>query len=336
MINIGIIGYGYWGPNLTRNFAENPSLRIEGISDTRAECLEAAARRYPGVRVTQDYHEICADPHIDAVAIATPVFTHFDIALCALKAGKHVLVEKPLAMTSSQCGQLIDEAVRRNRVLMVDHTFIYTGAVRKIKELLTEHILGKVYYYDSVRINLGIFQSDVNVLWDLAVHDLAIMDFLLGEIPEAVSATGTAHFSGEPENIAYLTCFFPKNLIAHFHVNWLAPVKIRRTLISGDTKMVVYDDLEPSEKVKVYDKSVVMDTTKQGMYQLLVNYRTGDMWAPKIDSTEALQRECRHFVDSIEKGTAPVTDGAMGLRVVRILEAASRSLAQKGNPVSIE
>ena len=254
----------------------------------------------------------------------------------ALKAGKHVLVEKPLAANSVDALQLIEEAARRRLVLMVDHTFVYTGAVRTIRDMVSSGALGDIFYYDSVRVNLGLFQHDVNVIWDLAVHDLAILDFVLTSKPSAVSATGISHIHGQPENVAYITLFFPCNQIAHLHVNWLAPVKVRRTLIGGSEKMIVYDDLEPSEKVKVYDKGVTLSASGEQVYELLVSYRSGDMWAPKLDNSEGLRREALHFIDCIEHGTQPETDGLAGMRVVRLLEAADRSLAERGKLIELE
>jgi predicted dehydrogenase len=335
MIGIGVIGYGYWGPNLVRNFAEAPGARLVSVCDARAGRLVEARRRYPFVQTTERYQELLTDPSVDAVAIATPVSTHFALAIEALRSDKHVLVEKPLASTSEQATQLIDEAARRNRVLMVDHTFVYTGAVRKIRELVTQGALGDIYYYDSVRVNLGLFQHDVNVIWDLAVHDLSIMDFILPGKPVAVSATGISNIPGQPENVAYITLFFADNKIAHLHVNWLAPVKVRRTLIGGSERMIVYDDLEPSEKVKIYDKGVTLSAGGEEVYQLLVSYRSGDMRAPKLDQTEGLQTEARHFIDSIANNSQPQTDGGAGLRVVRILEAAEKSMAARGGLVEL-
>lgn len=330
MIGVGVIGYGYWGPNLVRNFAETPGARLVAVGDLQRDRLDKVASRYPGVKLFTDPAELLKDPAIDAVAVATPVSTHFPLALQALEAGKHVFVEKPLAATSEQAAKLIETAARRNLVLMVDHTFVYTGAVRKIQELVAAGQLGDIYYYDSVRINLGLFQRDVNVLWDLAVHDLAIMDYVLKTPPRAVSSTGISHVKGGTENIAYLTLFFDGSLIAHVSVNWLAPVKVRRTLISGSKKMVVYDDLEPSEKVKVYDRGITVDS-----YQLLVGYRSGDMWSPHLEMSEALLTEAKHFVDCIEKKSRPITDGEAGLRVVKILEAAVKSMQEQGRPVDI-
>ncbi len=335
MIGVGVIGYGYWGPNLVRNFSEVSSARVVAVSDLRSDRLTHVQHRYPAVKITADYRELLADSTIDAVAIATPVSTHFELTMQALHAGKHVLVEKPLAGTVEQGERLLEEAARCRRMLMVDHTFVYTSAVRKIKELVDNEHLGQLYYYDSVRVNLGLFQHDVNVLWDLAVHDLSIMDYVLDDRPCAVAATGMAHIPGQPKDIAYLTCFFNGNLIAHLHVNWLAPVKIRRTLIGGDRQMIVYDDLEPSEKVKIYNKGITLNNGAEGKYQLLVGYRAGDMWAPQLDTTEALRVEVVHFLECIEQGRQPLTNGQAGLRVVRILEAATQSLAQRGRPVEL-
>ncbi|BAZ24805.1 oxidoreductase domain protein [Kalymmatonema gypsitolerans NIES-4073] len=337
MINIGVIGYGYWGPNLVRNFMDLPGVQVRTVSDFKPELLAKAQSRYPTIQVTTNCKDIFADPKIDAVAIATPVSTHFDLALAALQAGKHVLVEKPMAVSSEQAMRLIEEAQKRKLVLMVDHTFVYTGAVRKMRELITTSVIGDIYYYDSVRVNLGLFQHDVNVIWDLAVHDLSIMDYLLARQPYAVSATGINHIPGEPENIAYLTLFFESNLIAHIHVNWLAPVKVRRTLIGGSQKMIVYDDLEPSEKVKIYDKGITVNSkNSESVYQMLIGYRAGDMWSPHLDMTEALRTEGLHFIRCIEQGERPITDGEAGLRVVRILEAATQSVKRQGRLVELD
>ena len=335
MIGLGVIGYGYWGPNLVRNFAEVPGARMVKVADRRPERLALAHQRYPGVEATADAAELVADPRVDAVAIATPVSTHFEFGMQALRAGKHVLIEKPLAATSEQALRLIEEADRRKRILMVDHTFVYTGAVRRIEELIADGTLGEINYYDSVRVNLGLFQHDVNVVWDLAVHDLAIMDHVLTVRPCAVTATGMSHVTGQPENIAYLTLFFETNLIAHVNVNWLAPVKVRRTLIGGSRRMVVYDDLEPSEKVKVYDKGITVANDGESLYKLLVGYRTGDMWAPQLDMTEALRTQALHFVRCIEHGEPAITGGDAGLRVVQILEAATQALRDRGRLVDL-
>ncbi|NVP56823.1 Gfo/Idh/MocA family protein [Mycoplana rhizolycopersici] len=337
MIGIAVVGYGYWGPNLVRNLADIPDARLIHVCDIRKERLTPIQARYPTVAVTDDLEEVLRDPRVDAIAIATPVSTHFKIAMKALMAGKHVFVEKPMAATTEEARRLVDEAARRGLKLAVDHTFVHTGAVRKMREIV-EDGLGDMYYYDSVRVNLGLFQHDVSVIWDLAVHDLSIMDYVLREKPVAVSATGMSHVLGEPENIAYLNLFFESRLIAHIHVNWLAPVKVRRTLIGGSSKMIVYDDLEPSEKIKVYDKGITLNGgphTNGDVYQMLVGYRTGDMYAPQLDMTEALNRELRQFISCVENNEQPVADGHAGLRVVRILEAATQSLAQRGRVVEL-
>lgn len=335
MINTGIIGYGYWGPNLVRNFAEYEGSNVVAVSDIRPDRLAAAARRQPGVETTTDYREIIRNPHIDAVAIATPVASHFEIAYRALKAGKHVLVEKPLASSAAQVSRLIDLAEARQLVLMVDHTYVYNAAVRKIASLIHSGHMGTIYYYDSVRINLGLFQHDVNVIWDLAVHDLSILDHLLRRDPVAVAATGMNHFAGGVENVAYLTLFFEDSLIAHIHVNWLSPVKIRQTLIGGSQKMIVYDDLEGDAKIKVYDKGVSVDSSLDQQHQMRVAYRSGDMWSPQIDNTEALRLEVQEFCSAIAARRVPLTDGYAGLRVVRILEAASKSVLSRGRLVEL-
>lgn len=337
MIGVAVVGYGYWGPNLVRNLADASDARLVAVCDQRPERLALVQSRNPGVKVTGSFDEILRDPEIHAVAIATPVSTHFRLAMSALMAGKHVFVEKPIASSAEEAERLVEEAERRGLVLAVDHTFIHTGAVRKMRELVQEG-LGDIYYYDSVRVNLGLFQHDVSVVWDLAVHDLSILDYVLPVRPVAVSATGVSHVAGEPENIAYLTLHFPGNLIAHIHVNWLAPVKVRRTLIGGSKRMIVYDDLEPSEKIKVYDKGITLGKQADGqsIYQALVGYRTGDMWAPHLEVSEALGVELREFIGCIVSGGTPTADGHAGLRVVRILEAATLSLAQRGRVIDLE
>ncbi len=330
MLRVGVIGYGYWGPNLVRNLHEVEGCCVAAVCDTRPERLDQVAKRYPTVRLHADAAELIRSPGVDAVVVATPVATHFDLALRSLEEGKHVLVEKPLASTSEQCQRLIDKAAARRRVLMVDHTFPYTGAVRKIKELIDSDQLGRIYYYDSVRINLGLFQHDVSVVWDLAVHDLAIVDHLFADPPVAISATGASHVAGQPENIAYLTLFLPNDLLAHIHVNWLAPVKVRQTLIGGSKRMIVYDDLEPTEKIKVYDKGLSLECDPESIHEMLVGYRLGDMWAPHLDRTEALHELVSHFVRCCSDGEKPMTPADSGLRVVRMMEAATRSMARKG------
>lgn len=339
MVDIGVIGYGYWGPNLVRNFAETAGARVTRVADLDDGRLAKVRERYPAIRTHSEPRELLRATDVDAVVVATPVSTHFELAMEALRNGKHVLVEKPLARTSHEAALLIEEAERRGLTLMVDHTFVYTDAVAAIRRLLADGEIGDFYYYDSVRINLGLFQHDVDVVWDLAVHDLAIMDHALPVRPVAVSATGISHLRGQAENVAYITLFFPGRQIAHLHVNWLAPVKIRKTLVGGSRKMIVYDDLEPSEKIKIYDRGVSggedADASPESVYRMLVDYRIGDMRAPYLANVEALRREARHFVDCIESRQPCLTDGAAGHRVVRILEAATESMRQRGAPVEI-
>jgi predicted dehydrogenase len=333
MVRVGVIGYGYWGPNLVRNFAEGSDTQVVAVADMKSDRLQLAARRYPGIETVSDYRDLLNNPRIDAVAISTPVSTHFPLAMEALQAGKHVLVEKPMTADSDQALRLIDEAARRNLVLMVDHTFVYTGAVRKMRELINTGSLGEIYYYDSTRVNLGLFQHDVNVIWDLAVHDLSIMEYILPEEPVEVSATGIGHVNGAGEDTAYVSVFYSGSIIAHLNVNWLSPVKIRRTLIGGTKSMIVYDDIESSEKIKVYDKGVVVKNGPESLYKLMVSYRSGDIYTPRIDVTEALSIEVQHFADCIQTGATPITDGHAGLRVVNVLEAATRSVRERGRSV---
>lgn len=329
---IGVIGCGYWGPNLLRNFAENEMAELRWICDADPDRLAAMGRRYPAAQATSHYRELLDDPQLDAVAVATPVATHFQIAKEAFLARKHVLVEKPLTSTASEAEELVRIAQQNARTLMVDHTFVYTGAVRRMKEIVQSGELGDLLYFDSVRINLGLFQRDINVLWDLAPHDLSIMDYLIERQPDAISAIGSCHIEQGIENIAYLMMHFADDFIAHFHFNWLAPVKIRRTMIAGSRKMILYDDVEPTEKVRVYDKGV--DTNRVGNreadYQTLVSYRTGDVWAPKLDATEALRYVVAEFLEAIRESRKPLTDGESGLRVVRLLEAAQQSIKSGG------
>jgi predicted dehydrogenase len=338
MIGIGVIGFGYWGPNLVRNFTETPGCRVVSVCDGDEERLAVARHHYPAIETTRAASDLIAHPRIDAVAVVTPGSSHFELALEALRAGKHVLVAKPLTTTSEEAVRLIDEAERRRLVLMVDHTYVFTGAVRKIREVVNDGGFGDIYYYDSVRVNLGPYRPDVNVIWDLAAHDLSIMDFVLGYQPCAISATGMTHVPGDVENIAYLTAFFETDMIAHIGVNWMAPVKVRQTLIGGSGKMILYDDLEPSEKVKIYTRGRMLDadSSPESVHRLLAAYRTGDMLAPRLDTTEALANETRHFAECIESGARPVTDGRVGLRVVRLLEAATRSMRDGGRSVRFE
>jgi predicted dehydrogenase len=335
MVKIGVIGYGYWGPNLVRNFAEINGGTIAAVADLDPKKLALVQRRFPAVKTTTDFHELLNDPDIDAIAIATPVSTHFELGMAALKAGKHLWLEKPMTETSLQARKLVEEAQKRNLVLIVDHTFIYTGAVRKMGELIKGGDLGRVYYYDSTRVNLGLFQRDVSVISDLAVHDFSILDYLLGEHPVAVSASGTNHFPGTPENLAYITLFYDSGTIAHTNVSWLAPVKVRQILVGGSKKMITYDDLEPSEKIKIYDKGISFTDDPKQIQEMRVGYRTGDMWAPKLDGAEALRVEGEHFVDCIVNGKTPLSDGQLGLRVVELIEAATSSMRGRGETVYV-
>lgn len=336
MIRVGVIGYGYWGPNLTRCLTEAEGCRLAGIADMAPAALVRAARKHPDILRTTDPNELIADPNVDAVAIATPVSTHFALALAALRAGKHVLLEKPLTETTDQARRLVDEAASRNLVLMVDHTFCYTPAVRKLRDLVAGGDLGTIYYYISNRMNLGLFQNDVDVVWDLAVHDIAILSHVLQQHPVAVSSCGASHVQGRPANMAHVTLFYPGGMVADLNVNWLSPVKIRQSILSGDRRMAVYDDLEPSEKIKIYDRGVSVGEDPAELQRMLVSYRIGDMTAPRLDTTEALLTEVEHFAACIEGSAVPVTDGQMGLQVVEVLEAATRSLRMRGHPVDLQ
>lgn len=331
IVRVGVVGCGYWGPNLIRNFYENNQVEVRYVCDLDLDKLVRMHKRYPSVKPTTKFEKMLKDPEIDAIVIATPVHTHFQLARKALMANKHVLVEKPMCMTSTECRELIALAEERKRVLMVDHTFVYHGAVRRIKKEIDSGKLGELLYFDSVRINLGLFQSDINVIWDLAPHDLSVMDYLIGRTPLTVHATGASHTASGIEDIAYITLAFDRNLIAHFHVSWLSPVKIRQVLIGGTNQMIVYDDMTPMEKVRVYDKGITVNNpeTEEERYQNLIQYRVGDMFAPNLDLSEALKVEVAHFVDCVLNGTKPLTDGYAGLRVVQILESANASLASK-------
>jgi predicted dehydrogenase len=335
MIRIGVVGYGYWGPNVARATAETDCAAVEMIADFSAKALDRAGRRHPSARLVNDWHELVNDPNIDAVAIATPVNTHFEIAHAALKAGKHVLVEKPMADSPQQAAILVEEAAKRRLTLMVDHTFVYTGAIQAIRGLIDGGELGELYYYDSTRVNLGLIQRDVNVIWDLAVHDFAIMDHLIDAEPVAISASSAGFVTGSPNTMAHLTVYFDSGALAHLNVNWLAPVKIRQTLIGGSRKMVIYDDIETSEKVKIYDRGVDVGDDPKAAYERMVSYRIGDMRAPALSTKEALQTEIQEFARCIASGDRPLTDGETGLRVVELLAAATRSSAMRGQPVEL-
>ena len=333
MIKFGVVGYGYWGPNVVRNLDSLENSKVVMVCDKSAPARKRFQKNHPHMHIGSDPSEIMQSTEIDAVAVVTPVWTHYELAKAALEHGKHVFVEKPFTSNAAQAEELINLAEQKNLRIMVDHTFLFTGAVKKIRQLLDEGALGKLYYYDSTRVNLGLFQHDINVIWDLAPHDLSIMDYVIKANPEAVVATGQSHLNGH-EDVAFLTMYFPDKVIAHINVNWLSPVKVRTTLIGGEKKMLVWNDMEADEKIKVYDKGVHI-TNQQGLYNLLVNYRSGDMWAPQIEQGEALRRELTYFIECIEKNEKPFNDGMAGLRVVRMLEAANESLKKRGELVRL-
>jgi predicted dehydrogenase len=333
VLRVGAIGYGYWGPNVVRNLHGLDNCRVTAICDQNQTALRRASKAFSDVELTTDLTKVLTSPHIDAVAVITPVWTHFDLAKRALENGKHVFVEKPFTATTQQAEELIELAERKHLKIMVDHTFLFTGSVRKIRQLVDDGTLGSLYYFDSIRVNLGLFQHDVNVMWDLAPHDLSIMNYIIREQPEAVVATGGHHLNGLAD-VAFITVYFPSNVVAHINVNWLSPVKIRTTLIGGEKKMLVWDDLEADEKIKVYDKGVQIKNG-QGLYDLLVSYRSGDVWAPKVEQTEALKVELEYFLDCIVNDRTPINDGVAGLGVVKLLEAADRSLEKRGQIIRL-
>lgn len=333
-MRIGVIGYGYWGPNIVRNFHSLDNCEVAMVADRNPKCEGRLKKVYPSIGFTTDENEILTSPNIDIVAVVTPVWTHFELAKKALENGKHVFVEKPFTYSVAQGEELVELAERKNLKIMVDHTFLFTGAVRKIKELVDKKELGELYYYDALRVNLGLFQHDVNVIWDLAPHDLSIMDYVIAAKPEAVVATGEKHLNGV-EDVAFITVYFPKHIIAHVNVNWLSPVKVRTTLIGGEKKMLVWNDLEADEKLRIYDKGVSMSTNPSNLHQLLVSYRSGDMWAPQVEQIEALRAETAYFLKCIEENSKPFNDGEAGLRVVRILEAADKSIRSRGEAVNL-
>jgi predicted dehydrogenase len=335
-VRVGVIGYGYWGPNVARSFSGQPQGVLAAISDLSEERLAQASANHPGATTTKDAAELIGSSGVDAVAIAVPVSRHFELGMAALRAGKHVLMAKPLTASDAEAEELCAEADRRGLTLMVDHTFVYSGPVRKIRELTQSGDLGSLYYYDSVRVNLGLFQGDVNVLWDLAVHDLAILDYIVPDRPVAVSALGMSHVAGGLEDQAYLTLHFDRPFIAHVHVNWLAPVKVRRTLVGGSKQMIVYDDVEPSEKVKVYDSGVSQMPGRAESYDTFWNYRMGDVFSPRLSREEPLRAEAAHFLECIANSERPVTDGPCGRRLVRILEAATISMREAGRRVDLK
>jgi len=328
MIKFGVIGYGYWGPNVVRNLDQLDGSTVLMVCDKSPAARKRVQKSYPHIKVTSASAEVMSSAEIDAIAVVTPVWTHYELTKAALEQGKHVFVEKPFTSSAAQAEELINLAERKNLKIMVDHTFLFTGAVKKICQVLHGGELGKLYYYDSTRVNLGLFQHDVNVIWDLAPHDLSIIDYLIKEQPEALSATGQTHLNGH-EDVAFITVYFPNKIIAHINVNWLSPVKVRTTLIGGEKKMLVWNDLEADEKIKIYDKGVRI-TSQEGLYNLLVNYRSGDMWAPHVEQVEALKQELAYFVDCIADDRAPSNDAYAGLRVVKMLEAANQSVRNRG------
>lgn len=334
MLNIGVIGYGYWGPNIVRNLTAISQAKVKAVCDIDPEACRKIHTLYPHVEICSNHREITQAKDIDAVAIVTPISTHYSLAKSALESGKHIFVEKPFTENIRQAESLIQLAEKKKLKIMVDHTFIFTGAVRKIKELINNDHFGRLYYYDSTRVSLGLFQPDVNVIWDLAPHDFSIIDFLINNKPLAVTAHGRDHMNRGHENVAYIIVYFENNFIAHINVNWLSPVKIRMTCISGEKKMLVWDDLQTDEKIKVYDKGVTT-RSKEGLYRLLVNYRAGDMYSPRLDPTEALKMELEYFVDCVLNNKAPVNDGHAGLHVVKMLEATSKSLKQNGRMIKL-
>ena len=333
MLRVGVIGCGYWGPNIIRNFNAHNEVSLVSVCDKNAAALEKIKNLYPEIETCADAKEITHSSKIDVVCVVTPVSTHYGLALEALKNGKHVFVEKPFTATAAQAEELIELAEKKKLMIMVDHTFLFTSAVRKIKEVIDDGTMGDLYYYDSTRVNLGLFQHDVNVIWDLAPHDFSIMDYVLGEAPVAVSASGVGHVN-EQADIAYVMVYFQNNMIAHFNVNWLSPVKIRTTLVGGQKRMLVWNDLSPDEKIKIYDKGIDISTT-EGIYNMLVNYRSGDMWAPRVAQTEALKLEVEYFVDCIKENKTPFNDGEAGLRVVKLLEACNKSIQFKNVMVNL-
>lgn len=332
-IGIGIVGLGYWGPNLIRNFSEVENCNVVMACDLDEDKLKPATRKYPSIQVTSRYDDLIKAPNVDAIVIATPVFTHYELVRKALERKKHVLVEKPMCATVKEAHNLINIARKNNKLLMVDHTFLYTSSVRKIKELVSNGELGDLYYFDSVRINLGLFQPDVNVVWDLAPHDFSIANYIIGEEPVSLSVLGKNVNDNKVACMAYITIKFRSGIIAHIHVSWLSPVKVRRIIVGGSKKMIIYDDVEPTEKIRVYDTSIQFDYTKENPLQ--PTYRLGDIHIPRLEQKEALWVEASHFVDCILKSKKPLTDAEAGLAVVKMLEASDTSLREGGREVKL-
>ena len=335
MVKTGIIGFGYWGPNLVRNFMNAENCIVTHLADLRIERLNVAKKLYPTVTTTTQIDDLINNPEIDAVVIATPVFTHFQLAKKALQAGKHVMLEKPMVSSVAECDELMELANKKGKLLMVDHTFLYTGAVQKIKDLISQGTLGKLKYFDSTRINLGLFQPDVNVLWDLAPHDISILTFLMSEKPHSINATGISHTRNQIENIAYMTVNYQSDFIGHFNCSWTSPVKVRQTLIGGDKKMIVYNDLDPAERIRVYDTGYE-HTNDEDKKKIMVDYRVGDVFIPKVSDKEALMGVANDFIACILTNKEPLANAKLGLEVVRILEAAQESIKNNGKEVIIK
>jgi predicted dehydrogenase len=334
-VGVALIGCGYWGPNLIRNFSSSRKTRLVAICDRDPARLNAVAGLNPAAAQVTDFQDLLNNPEVEAVAIATPPKTHAPFAAAALNAGKHVLIEKPFCTSTAEGLQLLSLAAERGRTLMVDHTYLYSPAIRKIKSLIDSGELGRLHFFDSVRINLGLFQNDCNVVWDLACHDLAIVSYLIGKSPVSVNATGISHTFSGMEDVAYLTLDYGDNLTATFHVNWLSPVKIRQMIVGGQTKSVVFNDLDPNEPIKVYDRGIQLPDQPESRHGLLVGYRMGDVWSPYLPREEPLRNMVEHFAHSIRTGQKPLSDGQSGLEVVQILEAAQRSMRQEGRRVTI-
>lgn len=334
-LNIGVIGYGYWGPNIVRNFFANSDCTVKSVADGRQERLNLLSKNFPSIQTVRDGEALINSSEIDAIVIATPVYTHFGLAKRALQQGKHVLIEKPMTSSVAEADELIELATQKGLVLMADHTFLYTGAVQKMKEIIQTEVIGTPLYFDSARINLGLFQPDINVLWDLAPHDISILTYLITEEPESINATGISHTRNQVENIAYLTVNYNSDFIAHFNCSWSSPVKVRQTLIGGDKKMILYNDLEPSEKVRVYDTGY-NHKTEEDKTRIMVDYRTGDVFIPKLSSREALAGVADDFVQSVLLKKDPLSNARLGRSVVKILEASQLSIKNKGKEVRIK
>jgi predicted dehydrogenase len=335
MINIGVIGCGYWGPNLIRNFNELKDSRVRWVADLSKTRLKLIKEKYNFLKTAQDYRDVLKDPQVDAVVVVTHVSTHFPIARDVLKSGRHVFIEKPMTDSAFHAEELVKLSAKKKRIIMVGHTFEYNPAVARIGEMIRSKAIGDVYYIDSSRVNLGLHQPDVSVLWDLGPHDISIILSWLGKVPQRVSAIGKSYVQSGIEDVVFLVMEFDRRLIAHIHISWLAPSKLRRTVIIGNKRMVVYDDMEPIEKIKIFDRGVSILSGDE-YRKILPDYRVGDIISPNIELAEPLNLECRHFLDCIEYNKKPRTDGNSGLRVVKVLEAAERSLKNKGKPIAVD